>query len=55
MRAMEEQARRDSELAESRLRFGDGHLPEARVPGDELDPTRAEKAENKERRQQKLA
>ena len=50
MRAMEEQARR--ELAESRLGVGVGHLTEARVPSDDI---RAEKAENNERRQQKLA
>jgi len=53
MRAMEEQARR--ELAENRLRLGVGHLSEARVQSDELDPKRAEKAENNERRQRKLA
>jgi len=50
MGAMEEQARRD--LAESKLGVGVGHLTEARVPGDDI---RAEKAENNERRQQRLA
>jgi len=49
MGATEEQARR------SGLRLGVGHLSETRVRSDEVDPTRAEKAENSERRRQKLA